>query len=220
MSLKPKSRVRERKRGERNKPGGRLVAARTALMYMSAAPAIFILSGLSAAVGGALLNAAGTVLWQANPTVFRSLSLLELIWLVENGLGLLFTWHNRAVAHRHYEYYRDSSDERDCIIAEVKLLVQNAFLVLQAAFVFVGLVAAFSPPPQAVSQQTVASLTALVVFILGPAFLTFVSWKVANANARFRRIVEKEAMRDAERQSRMEREAQKAAAAAQEKSGD
>jgi hypothetical protein len=161
-------------------------------------------------IGAWLVQSFAVLLSHLNPTLFGTLSVLEAAWLAINLTGLAYTWRNRGAAQRQYAYFRYSPDQRDCLIAEVKLLVQNAFLVLQGAFVLVGLIAASTPSPKSEAAQSAAAITVLLLLLIGPAFLAWVSWRVDRANEKFRRIVEEEAMKEAHLQAAFTRE-QKAA---------
>lgn len=176
---------------------------RMALLCIAAAPAIFFLSGATAVIAAWLIDRFALTILQLNPTLYANLSVLEAVWLLENIVGFFYTWKNRTFAKRQYDYFRYSPDVRDCIIAEVKLLMHNAFMVVFAAFIIVGLIAAATPPPVTAAVQSAASVTALLAFVIVPGFLAWVSYRVDKANDRFRALVEQEIIEQAAQAARL-----------------
>ena len=121
----------------------------------------------------------GLLLQGINPTLFGTLSLLELLGILVNAPGVLYAAYNTWDARQDLKYVQREpghSDE-DCVIANGSYRRERVNLTFQAGLLSMGLVLAFVPPPAIPQVATAGSLAVIAIFLGGSLLLSWCSWR-------------------------------------------
>jgi uncharacterized membrane protein len=144
-----------------------------------------------------------------NPTIIGTLSLLELIWIVENGIGLLYSQRNLKDSWAEYKKVQavQQVDPLELIVARNSRRVDLIVTTKQLLYLSIGLLSAAAPPPLRIPNQGLANIVAVMVFILGSGLLSYLSYSTRrdreDARASWDRRHSRERMRKRSRTRRL-----------------
>lgn len=126
-----------------------------------------------------------------NPTIAGTLSLLEAVWILVNGSGAMYAAFNFSQSYAECQAVKLSrdSDPVDVIVAKRDRRSDGIILFKQGAYLCIGVLAALTPPPATRAVQDLAYVTTLLVFIVGSALLSLLSYTSAKDRRTVRKLV-------------------------------
>lgn len=123
-----------------------------------------------------LLAAAAAI--NINPTIYKTLSLLEAVWLLENLVGFIYTRRNYKDSTAEYKKVLSvkGADPVEVIVARNSRRIDAIVLTKQLIYLGVGVLWAVTDQPLRVQNQGLGVVTVVLVFIIGSGLLSYLSY--------------------------------------------
>lgn len=121
-------------------------------------------------------------LYQINPTIYETISLLEVFWLCVNIPGAILAWSNRRETNADLQAVLEPDpkgapvDPRDELTARSNRRVDTVLVIVQVAFTLAGVGAMFAAPNTNTESTRITTWIVIGVFVAGSLLLTWLSW--------------------------------------------